>query len=468
MRSVILSLGSLCGALLLLQGCAVGPNYIRPDVTTPTTFKEAPKGWKIAEPANGADRGAWWTIYNDRILNDLVPQVVINNQNLKAYAAAYREALAVVREDVSNLYPTVTGTPNITRQRSAGVTQTTQTVEANASWELDLWGKVHRQIESDAAGAQASDAQLADLTLSAQTELVTDYFELRYQDSLARLLNDTARAYERSLKITQNQYAAGVAARSDVITAQTQLETTRASAIAAGVLRAQYEHAIALLIGRPPSELTIRPAELSHAIPEIPLIMPSALLERRPDIAEAERKMQQQNALIGVAVAAFYPSINLSAIAGYSGVAPLITGVNSLWSLAASGSQTLLDGGGLIASVDAARATYDQSVANYRQTVLSAFRDVEDELSNLRILKQQATPQAQAVRLARQAVDIALNEYQAGTTAYTTVVTAQATALSNEETALQVQANRLTATVGLIKALGGGWSAVRAFKAATQ
>jgi NodT family efflux transporter outer membrane factor (OMF) lipoprotein len=376
--------------------------------------------------------------------------------------------LAVVREDVSNLYPTVTGTPNITRQRNAGVTQTTQTVEANASWELDLWGKVRRQIESDTAGAQASDAQLADLTLSAQTELVTDYFELRYQDSLARLLNDTARAYERSLKITQNQYAAGVAARSDVITAQTQLETTRASAIAAGVLRAQYEHAIALLIGRPPSELTIRPAELTRAVPEIPLMLPSTLLERRPDIAEAERKMQQQNALIGVAVAAFYPSINLSAIAGYSGVAPLITGVNSLWSLAASGSQTLLDGGGLIAAVDAARATYDQSVANYRQTVLSAFRDVEDELSNLRILKQQATPQAQAVRLARQAVDIALNEYQAGTTAYTTVVTAQATALSNEETALQVQANRLTATVGLIKALGGGWSAVRAFKAATQ
>jgi NodT family efflux transporter outer membrane factor (OMF) lipoprotein len=452
------TIGALCTVLLMLQSCMVGPDYVRPDVPTPVAFKEAPKGWKIADPSNGADRGPWWSVYKDSPLNELAPQVAIKNQNLKAYEAAYREAQAVVREARSNLFPTVTASPTITRAVSSGSAATTQSLEASAGWDLDLWGKVRRQIESDQAGAQASAAELADLTLSAQAELVTDYFELRYQDSLARLLDDTARAYERSLKITQNQFAAGVAARSDVITAQTQLASTRASAIAAGQLRAQYEHAIALLIGKPPSALTIDPAVLARSVPEIPLRVPSALLERRPDIAEAERAVHQQSALIGVAVAAFYPTISLSALAGYSGAAPLISAANTVWSLAAGGSQTLIDGGGRSAAVDAARAAYDQSVANYRQAVLTAFRDVEDQLSNLHILKQQAVAQDQAVQLARQAVAISLNEYQAGTSAYTAVVTAQATALSNEETALQIQVNRLVASANLIMALGGGWN----------
>lgn len=443
---------------LTLQACAVGPDYSRPGVVTPVSFKEAPRGWKLAEPKDGTDRGAWWSVYHDPLLDTLVPQVAINNQNLKAYEAAYREALAVVREARANLFPTVTAAPSITRARSSGSTATAQSAELNASWDVDLWGKVRRQIESDKASAQASAAELADLTLSAQAELVVDYFELRYQDSLTRLLNDTVRAYERSLKITQNQYDNGTAARSDVITAATQLDSTRASAIAAGELRAQYEHAIALLIGKPPSELTIPAAELAHGVPEVPLIMPSALLERRPDIAEAERTMQQENALIGVAVAAFYPTISLSAVAGYSGTSPLISATNAAWSLAASGSETLIDGGAHSAAVDAASATYDQSVANYRQTVLTAFQGVEDELSNLRILKRQAVAEDNAVRLARQAVTIALNEYQAGTVAYTTVVTAQATALSDAETALQVQESRLAASANLIKAIGGGWS----------
>jgi len=387
--------------------------------------------------------------------------VAINNQNLKAYEAAYREALAVVRESRSSLFPSISASPGVTRAYSAGTTATTQAAEGSASWEIDLWGKVRRQIESDKAGAQATADQLADLTLSAQAELVTDYFELRYQDSLARLLNDTVAAYERSLKITQNQYEAGVVARSDVITAETQVATTRASAIGAGKLRAQYEHAIALLIGKSPAELTISLGELAKTVPDIPTVLPSALLERRPDIAEAERKMQQQNALIGVAVAAFYPNISLSALAGYSGTPSLFSAANKVWSLAASGSTTLIDGGGRSATVAAARASYDQSVANYRQTVLSAFRGVEDELSNLRIMKSQAEAQADAVRLSRQAVTISLNEYQAGTVTYTTVVTAQATALSNEETALEVQQNRIVASANLIKALGGGWTASR-------
>jgi NodT family efflux transporter outer membrane factor (OMF) lipoprotein len=443
---------------LALQACAVGPDYSRPNVATPVAFKEAPRGWKRAEPANGTSRGAWWQLYHDPMLDTLVPQVAIGNQNLKAYEAAYREARAVVQESRATLFPTVSATPSITRARSSGQTTTTQTAEISASWDIDLWGKVRRQIESDKAGAQASAAELADLTLSAQAELVVDYFELRYQDSLTRLLNDTVRAYALSLKITQNQYAAGVAARSDVISAETQLETTRASAIAAGELRAQYEHAIALLIGKPPSALTISTAELARNVPDVPLVVPSALLERRPDIAEAERTMQEENALIGVAVAAYYPTVSLSAVAGYSGTPPLVSATNALWSLAASGSETLFDGGSRSASVDAARATYDQSVANYRQTVLTAFHDVEDELSNLRILKQQAKAQDRAVRFAKQAVTISLNEYQAGTAIYTTVITAQATALSDEETALQIQESRLAASANLIKALGGDWS----------
>lgn len=462
------SMGALCGLSLLLQACTVGPDYLKPSVATPVAFKEAPKNWKVAQPANGADRGEWWRVYKDPLLNELVPQIAINNQNLKAYEAAYRAALAVVREDRSSLFPTVTASPSSTRARGSGLTTTTHTAEVSASWDLDLWGKVRRQIESDQASAQASAAELADLTLSAQADLVTYYFELRYQDSLARLLNDTAAAYERTLKITQNQYAAGTAARSDVITAQTQLASTRASAIAAGESRAQYEHAIALLIGRAPSELTIATGALARAVPNVPLTVPSALLERRPDIAEAERKMQQQNALIGVAVAAFYPTVNLSAVAGYSGTSPLVSATNLVWSLAASGSQTLIDGGGRSATVDQNTASYDQSVTNYRQTVLTAFGAVEDQLSNLRILQRQAVAQAEAVRLARQAVTIALNEYQAGTTTYTTVVTAQATALSNEETALQVQENRLTASASLIKALGGGWNTSELSKAASR
>lgn len=454
----LLSFAVACGALLLLQACTVGPDYLQPDVSTPATFKEAPKGWKLAKPDNGVDRGFWWAIYKDPLLNELVPQVAINNQNLKAYEAAYRQAQAIVREARSSLFPVVTVSPSATRARSSGVTASNQTAEASVSWDVDLWGKVRRQIESDQAGAQASAAQLADLTLSAQADLVTDYFELRYQDSLTRLLNDTVRAYQHTLEITQNQYAAGTAARSDVITAQTQLASTRASAIAAGQLRAQYEHAIALLIGRAPSELTIRVAEMAQGIPEVPLVLPSVLLERRPDIAEAERGMQQQNALIGVAVAAFYPTVNLSSMAGYSGMPPLVSAANVVWSFAASGSQTLLDGGGRAATVDAARASYDQSVANYRQTVLTAFQGVEDQLSNLRILKRQAAAQDEAVKLARQAVTIALNEYQAGTTTYTTVVTAQATTLTNEQTALQIREARFVANAALIKALGGGWN----------
>lgn len=449
----------IVSTLALLQSCTVGPEYHRPDSPVPTAFKEAPAGWKLANPGQGVlNRGPWWLVFNDPELDDLVRQVAVSNQNLKAYEAAYRNALALVNEAKSDLFPTLSTSPSIMRQHASNRTSNSATTELAGAWELDLWGKVRRQVESNKAGAQASAAELADLTLSAQAQLVSNYFQLRYQDSLIRLLNDTAQAYERSLTITRNQYAVGVASRSDVLSAETQLASTRSLAIAAEEIRAQCEHAIALLMGRVPSELSIANGELGTFVPEIPPVLPSELLERRPDIAEAERTMQQQNALIGVAMAAYFPSISLSGILGLSGTFPLLSAANNLWSLSAIAGQTLADGGKKFAAVDAARANYDQSVATYRHTVLGAFRDVEDELSNLQVLSRQSKAQDEALRLARDSVRIAMNEYRAGTLAYTAVVTAQAAALANKQTALLIRLNRLVASAALIKALGGGWS----------
>jgi NodT family efflux transporter outer membrane factor (OMF) lipoprotein len=444
--------------LFLLSGCMVGPNYVRPTAPTPAAYKEL-QGWAQARPADDIDRGAWWSIYNDPLLDQLERQIDIGNQNLRAYEAAYRKARATVAEARASLFPTLSATGSATRQRESSRTSTAKTTEFSASWDLDLWGKVRRQVESDKAGAEASVAELASIRLAAQAELATDYFELRYQDSLTKLLTETVEAYKRSLAITQNQYATGVAARSDVITAETNLKTTQSSLIAAGVLRAQYEHAIAILIGKPPADLSIPPGELPATVPDVPVQVPSTLLQRRPDIAEAERTLQQQNALIGVETAAFYPEISLSAAFGYSSASGALFNISKqIWSLAASGTEKLFDGGKRSAAVEAARATYEQAVANYRQTVLTAFQDVEDNLSGLRILSEQGEMQAQAVASARDAVRITLNEYKAGTTTYTAVVTAQATALSNEQTALQIMESRMTSNVGLIKALGGGWT----------
>jgi NodT family efflux transporter outer membrane factor (OMF) lipoprotein len=429
----------------------------------PAAFKEAPRapaGWKVATPKDDADRGKWWSVYHDPLLDRLEAAVDIDNQNLKAYEAAYRRAQAVVDEARSGLFPALFLTPAASRSRASNVTKTTYSLEASASWDLDVWGKVRRQVESDSAAAQASAADLASIRLSAHAELATDYFELRYQDSLRRLLSNTVSAYQRSLEIATNQYNAGTAARSDVVTAETQLQTAQAQLVAVGISRAQFEHAIALLTGQPPAGVAIPAAALRSTVPVVPVTLPSALLERRPDVAQAERTMEQENALIGVAIAAYYPDVSLSAAFGYASapLRSLITASNQLWTLAANGSQLLVDGGGRPATVRAARAAHDQSVANYRQTVLSAFRDVEDALSSQRILARQAKALAAAVASSRKAVEIALHEYQAGSQAYTAVVTAQATALSNEESALQAQEAQFAATVALIKALGGGWN----------
>lgn len=444
--------------LFVLAGCMVGPDYARPPAPTPATYKEL-QGWTPAEPSDDVDRGEWWSIYGDPLLDELERRIDIGNQNLRSYEAAYRKARATVAESRSGLFPTASGTGSANRQRQSAQTATTRTVEAGVSWDLDLWGKVRRQIESDEAGAEASAADLASIRLAAQAELAADYFKLRYQDSLVKLLTETVEAYRRTLEITSNRYANGVAARSDVVTAETNLKTTESSLIAAGVARAQYEHAIAILTGKPPAELSIAPGELPASVPEVPVRVPSTLLQRRPDIASAERTLQQQNALIGVKTAAYYPDITLSADLGYlSASGALFEYSKQIWSLAASGTETLFDGGSRRAGVEAARAAYDQAVANYRQTVLTAFQEVEDNLSGLRILANQAAKQDEAVASAREAVRISLNEYKAGTVDYTTVVTSQITALSNEETALDITQQRMTANVALVKALGGGWS----------
>ena len=324
----------------------------------------------------------------------------------------------------------------------------------------DVWGKVRRQVESNTAGAQVSAADLANARLSAQATLAIDYFDLRAEDSLVQLLTETVAAYRRALQITQNQYRAGTTASIDYVTALAQLQSTQAELVGVGVQRQQYEHAIAVLTGHAPAELTIAPAPLAAQVPVMPPGVPSALLERRPDIAAAERAMQQENALIGVQVAAYYPDISLSALGEYAGfpLAQLFNASNRFWSLGATGSETLFEGGLRAADVAAARATYDASVASYRQTVLTAFQQVEDALSNLRILEQQDRAERTAVASTRRAVDATLNQYLAGTVAYTSVVTEQTLLLSDQQSALSVQQSRLVASVALIEALGGGWS----------
>jgi NodT family efflux transporter outer membrane factor (OMF) lipoprotein len=454
------------GFLTLSVACSVGPNYHRPGAPVPTVYKEF-KGWKAAAPNDAINRGAWWSIYRDPTLDDLERLVNVSNQTLKQDEAAFQEARAEVREQQSSFFPSLSVTSQIQRQKVGGQGAgpingppiTSYSLEGTATWEPDIWGKIRRSVESSVANAQASAAQLSAAKLSTQAQLATDYFQLRYADSLKSLLDDTVKAYQRSLDITKNQYAAGTAARSDVINAQAQLLAAQAAAINVGVQRAQDEHAIALLAGKPPSEVSIPPTSLANRVPIVPAGVPSTLLERRPDIAEAERQMQQESALIGVQVAAYYPTFNLSANAGYAGgpAVALLSASNQVWSLMASASQTLLSGGQRSAAVAAARAAYDQSVANYRETVLAAFQNVEDELASLRILGQQIGVDQAAVQAAQQAVEITLNEYQAGTVSYTTVITAQVTLLTDQETALLVQETRLIASVALVQALGGGW-----------
>jgi NodT family efflux transporter outer membrane factor (OMF) lipoprotein len=457
--------------LSALAGCAVGPDYHRPPDPVPVAFKEL-ADWKRAEPSAEIPKGAWWTVYNDKLLDYLERRVVVDNQTVRADAAAYLQAVALVREAQSGLFPTLSLAPTIDRSKESfgsfggssarfggGAPQTTYNFEGTGTWQIDVWGRIRRQVESQQASAQVSAADLANATLSAQGLLATDYFNLRYEDALAHLLRDTVVAYTRSLQITQNQYNAGTASAADVVTADAQLKTAQAQLVGVGVARQQSEHAIAVLAGLAPADLTIKSATLTSDVPVVPAGVPSELLERRPDVAASERTMAEQNALIGEAVAAYYPAITLTGIGGFSGgpMAPLFTASNALWSLGATASETLLDGGLRSATVQAARAGYDSAVASYRQTVLTAMQQVEDNLSSLRILEEQAAAYAAAVQAAQRALDVTLNEYRAGTVAYTAVVTQQAILLGDQETALGVQQSRLAASVALIQDLGGSW-----------
>jgi NodT family efflux transporter outer membrane factor (OMF) lipoprotein len=488
-------------AILAASGCMVGPDYERPSAPVPLAYKEL-AGWMPAQPADAAPKGTWWSIYHDDQLDKLEARVAISNQNVKTYEAQYRQAQAIVQEARAQLFPTLgvtggvtrgtgggsgstatfgdtsstsaagtTGTPTAasgsttstvsTGGTSGGKPTTRLTVEAAASWEPDIWGKIRRQVESDVAAAQVSAADLQNATLSAQGTLAADYLELRYEDSLIDLLNDTVKAYAETARITRDQVEAGTVSPSNEAQAETQLAMAQASLINVGVARGQYEHAIAVLAGMSPAELSIPHAPLPVAVPVMPTGLPSTLLQRRPDIAAAERTMQEQNALIGVQIAAFYPDITLSADYGRDAatLAGLFSAANRVWSLGANASETIFDAGERSAAVAAARAAYDASVATYRQTVLAALQQVEDELLALRVLQDQAAAEDIAVRAAQRSFDISFNAYQAGTVDYTTVVTAQTALLTNQQSALSVREQRLVASAALIQALGGGWDA---------
>ncbi len=450
----------IVGLLLTLSGCTVGPSYKKPAAFVPVAYKEAP-GWTRAVPSDDQRKGDWWLIYHDPVLNRLEPLVTVSNQSLAADYAAFKRSQAIVREVRGGLFPTLGATGSAVRSgKGGGGPQSSGSLEGDASWAPDIWGKIRRQVEGEEAAEQVNAASLASATLSAQAALAGDYVNMRTQDALIALLKKTVTAYRQSLRIAENQVEAGVAPPLDVITARTHLEQTQAQLINAGVARAQYEHAIAVLMGKPPSELSLASGVLMAEIPKIPVGMPSTLLQRRPDIAVAERSMAQANAQIGLVVGAFYPDLTLSALGGFSGspIDNLFSVGNSLWSLGASAPATLFDGGSRSAAVAAARAGYEQSVATYRQTVLTAFQQVEDALSTLRILEQQAVSEQATVKDAERTVQIALDEYRAGTQAYTAVVTAQVTLLANRQTALMVQRDRILASISLIQALGGGWT----------
>jgi NodT family efflux transporter outer membrane factor (OMF) lipoprotein len=479
-----------------LAGCLVGPNYHRPSAPTPTVYKEA-KGWAPANPSDAADKKDWWTVFGDPTLNSLEERVEVSNQNLIAAEAAYRQARALVAEQRAQLFPVVnltggagvsrggqsgfSGTTGTTGTTGTGTTGTTGTgttgtgttaaastnrtvgsysVGVGATWAPDIWGAVRRAIEDARANAQASAADLANARLTAQMEVANDYIALRQYDEQKRLLDLTVTAYKRSLLITENKYRAGAAARSDVLTAQALLDSTEAQAVALISQRAVDEHAIAVLTGVPPADLTLPAAAWNLKLPLLPTAVPTTLLERRPDISASERLMAAANAEIGVNVAAYYPTLNLTGQAGFASneLGNLFTAPNFAWSAAAQAVQTLFNGGLTHAKVEAARAAFDQAVATYRQTVLSAFEQVEDNLAAQGVLGSEESLQQTATNAAVLNQQISLNEYQAGQVDYTTVVTAQATALQDQIALLQTQASRLTTAVDLIAALGGGWS----------
>ena len=463
---------SVCGAALIaLGGCMVGPDYVRPQAAAPAAFKEA-GDWKPAQPSDAVSRGKWWEVFGDAGLNALIEQVSVSNENVRVAEARLRQAEALVEQSRAGLWPTLAVSMTATRSRAPNVagagTNTTAPVNVfnmplTASWAPDLWGSVRRNIEGNVANAQASAANVANARLLAQAQLAINYFQLRVLDTRRHLLDTSVAAYQRSLELTRNRYNAGVAARVDVVQAETQLKSTQAQAIDVGVQRAQLEHAIAILIGKPPAQLSIAAERLEIAIPGIPPSLPSQLLERRPDIAAAERQIAAANAQIGVTTAAYFPTLTLSANTGFRNNSPpdWFTIPSRFWSVGPALAETLFDGGVRRAVSKQAQAVYDANVSTYRQTVLGAFKEVEDNLAALRILEEEARAQSDAVAASRQSTELTVNQYKAGTVSYLNVVTVQATQLNNEVSAVGLLGQRLVAAVTLVQALGGGWDAAQ-------
>ena len=458
------------GSILLLSGCTVGPKYVQPTVPPPPpAFKETPSNWTQASPQDQLPKGKWWEIYGDPQLNSLEETIAVSNQNLKVAFEQYMSARDLVRQARSQLFPTVAVQPSGSQiqlsKNRANVYPTTKSnysdivLPAELSYEVDLWGQVRRTIESSRENAQASAGDLENISLSLHSELAFDYFSLRGLDLQKQLLDATVVDFEKALQLTEARYHGGVASDVDVAQAETQLETTRAQDIEVGIARAQFEHAIAVLTGQTASTFSIALAPLTASPPEIPLGVPSELLERRPDIAAAERRVASANAQIGIAVSAYYPQISLAASGGLESAAieTLFQGPSALWSVGGSAFETVIDGGRRRAVTQQARDNHEATVASYRENVLEAFQQVEDNLAALRLLDQELTTQQVAVASARRSVDLSTARYKRGITTYLEVLTAQSTALSDERTAADLMTRRMTASVQLVKALGGGW-----------
>lgn len=474
-----LRLAASLAAAFLLAGCTVGPNYQRPSAPVPPAYKETGgatgtvpppnANWKQAQPADAALRGKWWELYSDAELNRLEDRVAVSNQTLKAAMEQYLSARDQVQVSRAAYYPTLSVSPQASRDRvsqnrpvyvtGAQTTYSDIVAAGQASWEPDLWGSVRRTVEQSRSNAQASAADLANVELSVRAELALDYFELRGLDTDEQLLSDTVKAYQLSYDLTVNRFKGGIATDSDVALAQTQLQSTTSQSIDIGVARAQYEHAIATLIGVPASSFSLPAMPLNLALPQVPTGVPSALLERRPDISAAERRAQAANAQIGIAIAAFYPTITLTGGGGFESTRAgnLFQGPSALWSLGGSAAELLVDGGRRRALTDQARHNYEQQTANYRESVLNAFQEVEDQLSALRIYQQEAVSQQAAVFAARRSTQISTNRYKGGTTNYLEVLTVQTAQLANERTAADLTTRQFASSVQLIRALGGGW-----------
>ncbi|WP_017349256.1 efflux transporter outer membrane subunit [Pantoea sp. A4] len=450
--------------MLVLTGCTVGPDYKRPDMAMPLHYKEA-SGWQQAKPQDDVSKGEWWSVYHDATLDGLMRQVSINNQNVATYAAQYRQAQALVSQSRAALLPSVsydgTGTRSGSHSNGTRTVSNSNQAELSASWEVDLWGKLRRTVEENKASAQASAAELANITLSAQSSLAQDYFQLRIMDEKIALYQQSVNAYQRYLTVIQNKYNAGSESRATLAQAQTQLESARASAQDYQWQRAQTEHAIALLIGRAPADFTLPVAKLTATLPAIPQTLPSQLLQRRPDIAYAERNVASYNAAVGVAIAGYYPDLTLSASGGFSSSAlhSLFSLPNRVWSLGPELSGTLLDFGATSAKVEQARAAYDASVATYRQTVLTALQEVEDYLVELNTLQSEMVSQQLAAQGAQESARVTRNQYEAGMIDYLDVASTENTSLSQQQSLLSLQSTQWVASVELIAALGGGWQA---------